>query len=171
MGRASTKTNKNQFQLAREALGLTREKASAMLEVITPDRLVKIEGDKTNPYPEEVLAMAKVYQMPDLCNYYCSHICPIGQVYVPEVQMKDLSHIVLEMLAGLNHMAVKKERLIEICADGGIINDEIDDFIEIQNELEKVSLTISSLQLWAEKMLASGAIDNEAYQKRKEQLK
>ena len=80
MGRASTKTNKNQFQLAREALGLTREKASSLLEVITPDRLVKIEGDKTNPYPEEILAMSKVYQMPDLCNYYCSNICPIGQV-------------------------------------------------------------------------------------------
>lgn len=169
MGRASTKTNKNQFQLAREELGLTREKASALLEVITPDRLVKIEGDKTNPYPEEILAMAKVYRMPDMCNYYCSHICPIGQVYVPEVKIKDLSHIVLEMLAALNHMTVKKERLIEICADGGIIKDEIDDFIEIQDELEKVSLTISALKLWAEKMLASGAIDNEAYRKRKEQ--
>lgn len=171
MGRASTKTNKNQFQLAREELGLTREKASALLEVITPDRLVKIEGDKTNPYPEEILAMAKVYRMPDMCNYYCSHICPIGQVYVPEVKIKDLSHIVLEMLAALNHMTVKKERLIEICADGGIIKDEIDDFIEIQDELEKVSLTISALKLWAEKMLASGAIDNEAYRKRKEQTK
>lgn len=169
MGRASTKTNKNQFQLAREELGLTREKASALLEVITPDRLVKIEGDKTNPYPEEILAMAKVYRMPDMCNYYCSHICPIGQVYVPEVKIKDLSHIVLEMLAALNHMTVKKERLIEICADGGIIKDEIDDFIEIQDELEKVSLTISALKLWAEKMLASGAIDHEAYRKRKEQ--
>ena len=171
MGRASTKTNKNQFQLAREALGLTREKASSQLEVITPDRLVKIEGDKTNPYPEEILAMAKVYQMPDLCNYYCSNICPIGQVYVPEVKMKDLPHIVLEMLAALNHMNVKKERLIEICADGGIIKDEIDDFIEIQNELEKVSMTISALHLWAEKMLASGAIDNEEYRKQKEKLK
>lgn len=171
MGRASTKTNKNQFQLSRESLGLTREKASSMLEVITPDRLVKIEGDKTNPYPEEILAMSKVYQMPDLCNYYCSHICPIGQVYVPEVKMKDLSHIVLEMLAALNRMSVKKERLIEIAADGGIINDEIDDFIEIQNELEKVSMTITSLQLWAEKMLSSGVIDTEAYRRRKELMK
>ena len=169
MGRASTKPNKNQFQIAREALGLTREKASALLEIVTTDRLVRIESDKANPYPEEVLAMAKVYQMPDLCNYYCSHICPIGQVYVPEVKMKDLSHIVLEMVASLNRMTVKKERLIEIAADGGIINDEIDDFIEIQNELERVSVTIATLQLWAEKMLSSGAIDPELYRKRKEQ--
>ena len=169
MGRASTKPNKNQFQLAREAMGLTREKASALLEIITPDRLVKIEGDKTNPYPEEILAMSKVYRMPDLCNYFCSHMCPIGQVYVPEVKMKDLSNIVLEMIASLNRMTVKKERLIEIAADDGIIGDEIDEFIEIQNELEKVSVTIAALQLWAEKMLSSGAIDPETYRKRKEQ--
>ena len=169
MGRASTKPNKNQFQLAREAMGLTRERASALLEVITPDRLVKIEGDKTNPYPEEILAMAKVYQMPDLCNYYCSHVCPIGQVYVPEVKLKDLSNIVLEMIASLNRMTVKKDRLIEIAADDGICGDELDEFIEIQNELEKVSVTITALQLWAEKMLSSGAIDTEMYRKRKEQ--
>ena len=169
MGRASTKPNKNQFQLAREAMGLTRERASALLEVITPDRLVKIEGDKTNPYPEEILAMAKVYQMPDLCNYYCSHVCPIGQVYVPEVKLKDLSNIVLEMIASLNRMTFKKDRLIEIAADDGICGDELDEFIEIQNELEKVSVTITALQLWAEKMLSSGAIDTEMYRKRKEQ--
>ena len=170
MGRASTKANKNQIQLAREALGLTREKASELLQVISPDRLEKIENEKTNPYPEEILAMAEGYQMPDLCNYYCSNLCPIGQVYVPEVKVKDLSRIVLEMIASLNRMTAKKERLIEIAADGGISNDEIDDFIEIQDELEKISLTIEALQLWAEKMLASGAIDLEVYRARRDQM-
>ena len=36
MGRASTKENKNKYQLAREELGLSREKASDLLEVIPP---------------------------------------------------------------------------------------------------------------------------------------
>ena len=163
MGRASTKANKNQFQLAREELGLTREKASEVLKTITPDRLEKIENEKTNPYPEEILAMAEGYQKPDLCNFYCSNVCPIGQVYVPEVKIKDLSCIVLEMLSSLNKMNTKKDRLIEIAADGSITNDEIDDFIEIRDELEKISITIEALQLWTEKMLASGSIDHDAY--------
>ena len=169
MGRASTKQNKTPFQLAREELGYTREKASEVLQVISPERLEKIENEKTTPYPEEVLALAKGYHMPDLCNYFCSNICQIGQEYVPEVKIKDLSRIILEMLASLNRLAPKKDRLIEIVADGMISNDELDDFIAIQDELERISMTIEALQLWSEKMLSSGAIDIEEYQKRKDQ--
>ena len=169
MWRVSTKENKNPFQLARESLGLSREKASELLKIITPERIEKIENEKTTPYPEEILAMADGYHMPDLCNYFCSNVCPIGQVYVPEVKLRDLSRIVLEMIASLNNMNSKKDRLIEIAADGNIANDEIDDFIAIQEELEKISITISALQLWSEKMLSSGAIDLEAYHAKREQ--
>ena len=35
MGRASVKQNKNKYQLAREELGLSREKASELLETVT----------------------------------------------------------------------------------------------------------------------------------------
>ena len=72
------------------------------------------------------------------------------------------------MLASLNAMNSKKERLIEIAADGKISNDEIDDFIRIQEELEKISVTVEALQLWAEKMLANGIIDPEQYRARKQ---
>ena len=78
-----------------------------------------------------------------------------------------LSEIVLEMLAHLNSMNQKKERLIEITFDGRIDNDEIDDFIYIQQELERISVTVETLQLWAEKMLAEGKIDKAEYEKRK----
>ena len=168
MGRASTKENKNIYQITREALELSREKASELLETIPPERIEKIENEKSMPHPDEVLAMSKGYKKPSLCNYYCSNQCPIGQEYVPEIKIKELSSIVLEMLAALNSVNNKKERLIEITADGKIDNDEIDDFIHIQNELEKISITVETLQLWAEKMLANNVIDVEEYQKRKE---
>ena len=80
--------------------------------------------------------MAETYGRPSLCNYYCSQKCPIGQQYVPEIEVKELSSIVLEMLASLNSVNKRKDRLIEITADGKIDNDEIDDFIFIQEELE-----------------------------------
>ena len=101
--------------------------------------------------------------MPDLCNYYCSNECPIGKQYVPQVKIKDLSQIVLEMLASLNVIHRKQERLIEISADGRINDDEIKDFVYIQEELEKISITVETLQLWAEKMLAEKEIDMEKY--------
>ena len=131
MGRTSTKENKNSYQLAREELGLTREKASELLETIAPERIEKIENERTVPRPDEVLTMAEKYKRPSMNS--------------------------------------KKERLIEIAADGKISNDEIDDFIHIRQELERISLTVETLQLWTERMLANGQIDAETYKRKLEE--
>lgn len=163
MARASTKENKNIYQTTREGLRLTREAAGELLETIAPERIEKIENERSMPHPDEILTMAEKYKQPTLCNYYCANQCPIGQQYVPEIKIKDLSQIVLEMLASLNAMNKRKERLIEITADGSISGDELEDFIYIQQELERISVTVETLQLWCEQMLAKGVIDKEAY--------
>ncbi len=166
MGRASTKENKNIYHVSREDLGLTREKASDLLEVMPPERIEKIENEKSLPHPDEVLLMAEKYKKPNLCNYYCANQCPIGQQYVPEVKIKDLSQIVLEMLASLNSINKRRERLIEITADGEIDDEEVADFIHIQEELERISITVEGLQLWSEQMIANGTINVETYKER-----
>lgn len=163
MARVSTKQNKTVYQVKREELGLSREKASELLETIPPERIERIESGKFTAYPEEVIAMAEKYHAPNLCNHYCAHECEIGKRYVPEVSIKDLSQIVLEMLASLNSVKKRQERLIEITVDGRIEADEVADFIEIQEELEKISITVEALQLWAEQKLSSGEIDMTAY--------
>lgn len=163
MARVSTKENKNIYHRTRESLQLTREAASELLESITPERIEKIENERSLPHPDEVLVMAEKYKQPGLCNFYCANQCPIGQQYVPEVTIKDLSQIVLEMLASLNSMSRQKERLIEITADGKITGDELEDFIYIQDELERISIAVETLQLWSERMLATGMIDAEQY--------
>ena len=127
MGRKSTKQNKNIYQPSREEAGYTRESAAELLEFISSDRIEKIESERSLPRPDEILAMAEGYKNPSLCNYYCSHECPIGQEYVPEVQFKELSQITLEMLASLNSLEKEKNRLIEITVDGQISEDEIRD--------------------------------------------
>lgn len=163
MARTSTKENKNIYHKTREKLQLTRETASELLESISPERIEKIENERSLPHPDEVLLMAEKYKQPSLCNYYCANQCPIGQQYVPEVKIKDLSQIVLEMLASLNSMSKQKERLIEITVDGKITGDELEDFIYIQEELERISIAVETLQLWSERMLATGVIDSEQY--------
>ena len=170
MGRASKKENKNRYQLAREELGLTREKAGELLEVIPPERIEKIENERSCPHPDEVLVMSQKYKRPSLCNHYCANQCPIGKEYVPEVKVKELSTIVVEMLAYLNSAEKTKNRLIEIAVDGEISNDEIEDFIRIQQELERISITVETLQLWSERMLANGLIDRQQYQENKRAL-
>ena len=167
MGRLSSKENKNIYHQRREELGYSREAASELLGWISADRIEKIDSEKSQPQPDEVLAMSIAYKDPKLCNYYCANQCPIGQQYVPEIKIKDLSQIILEMVASLNSMHKKQERLIEITADGHISGDEIEDFVHIQEELERISIAVETLQLWSERMLATGVIDEEEYQAHK----
>ena len=164
MARVSTKENKNIYQTTRESLKLTREAASELLETISPERIEKIESERSMPHPDEVLLMSDQYKQPSLCNYYCANQCPIGQQYVPEIKVKDLSQIVLETIASLNAMQTKKNWLIEITVDGQITGDELADFVYIQEELEKISVAVETLQLWCERMLDTGAIDRAQYE-------
>lgn len=159
MGRKSTKENKNIYQTSRENKNLSREAAAEKLGFLSADRIEKIENEKTLPHPEEVLAMADCYKNPSLCNYFCSHECPIGIEYVPEIKTKELSQITLEMLATLNKLAYAKERLIEITVDGQLSQDELPDFLKIKEDLEKMALAIDSLNLWLDNTIASGQID------------
>ena len=53
MARVSTKENKSIYQRIREEKGLSREKASELLEYITPERLERIENSKFDAKPDE----------------------------------------------------------------------------------------------------------------------
>ncbi|MBQ6863156.1 MAG: helix-turn-helix domain-containing protein [Clostridia bacterium] len=151
----------------RKRMGMTREEvcdaAVALGQPLQPERLERIENGKYDIVPEEVLLLSEIYGDPTLCNHYCSRECPIGRKYVPEVKVKDLAQIVLEMISSMNAMKNKQERLIEITANGVIADDEIEDFVFIQKELERFSITVESLQLWVEKMLADKKINLDIY--------
>ena len=159
MGRKSTKENKTIYQTSRESLGLTRDQASEKLEFISADRIEKIEYEKSLPHPEEIMAMAECYKNPELCNYFCSHECPIGIEHVPEIKEKELSQITLEMLATLSKLTNAKERLIEITVDGEVSEDEFSDFVSIKKELEKMAMAIDSLNLWLDQTIITGKLD------------
>ena len=62
MGRVSTKENKTQYQIFREELGFSREKASELLGWISAERIEKIESEKSLPHPDEVLEMSIAYK-------------------------------------------------------------------------------------------------------------
>ncbi len=154
MGRKSVRENKNEYQLAREEANLTRAQAAELMQFVSESRIEKIESEKSEPHPDEILAMADAYKKPALCNFYCSTKCPLGQEYIPHVEVKDLSQITLEMLATLNNLNKEKDRMIEITADGVISEDEMEDFTRIKNQLSQIAMTADSLQLWIENTLS-----------------
>lgn len=162
MGKRSVKKDKNIYQLYREELGLTREAASELLEYISDDRIEKIESGRSEPHPDEILAMARGYKKPGLCNYYCSHECPIGQKTVPEIALKDLSQITLEALSMLNALDKEKERFIDITADSEISEHEMEDFLSIQEKLDRIARSADALRLWVQHQIAEGKMDGKA---------
>lgn len=161
MGKRSVRENKNIYQLSREAMAYTRDKASENMVYVSADRIGKIESEKSLPHPDEILAMAECYHAPELCNYFCSHECPIGQERVPEVKMKNLSQIVLEVLSSLNTLDQQKNRLVEITVDGQITEDEKRDFKKIRDELREIAMSVESMQMWVEKTIMEGKLDQE----------
>ena len=151
MGRKSVRENKNIYQRSREEAGLSRAAAAEAMVFMTSDRIEKIEYETSAPHPEEVLAMAECYKAPALCNYYCSHECPIGQEYVPEVRIGSLAQITLEMLVNLNTLNREKERLMEITVDGKISPEEQRDFDRIRETLDAMGIAIDAMRLWIDR--------------------
>ena len=171
MGKQSTRENKTIYQIYRENQGLTRGKASEQMVGISESRIEKIEYELQEPTPYDVVQMADCYKRPDLCNYYCSHKCEIGDRYVPEIEVSELSNIILETIGSLNEITPLTGRLIQIARDGKISDDEIKDFAFISKKLDEVSLAIDSLNLWVDKTASENNININLLNAEKEKLK
>ena len=161
MGKRSTKDNKNIYQLSREAQELSREAASEILTFISPDRIEKIESEKSAPHPDEVLAMEKGYGNPELSNYYCTHECPIGMKYVQKAELKELPQLTVELLSALNAMEEEKNRLIDISVGGRVSETERAQFNVILRKLAALDRSIRGMRIWIEHAVYTGKLDDE----------
>lgn len=161
MGKVSEKNNKSIYQLTREELGLSRlESANRILKIdngkygyLDENRLVKIEHESVKIQPDDIVALSRAYNRPELRNYYCCHQCSIGEIDAPEVDDASNVHKTLvEMSVSLESINAKKMRLMEILADGKVDDTEILDLNKILEELEKISMAVEAIQIWCEKM-------------------
>lgn len=170
MGKQSTKKHKNRYQICREEAGLTREKASELMEGISSSRIEKIEYETLEPTPYDIVRMADCYKRPDLCNYYCSHRCEIGERYVPEVEITELPNIILETIASLDEIQPLTRRMIQIARDGKISDDEIKDFAIISHKLDQISVAINALNLWIDRTAGDNNINKDLLEEEKAKL-
>ena len=159
MGKKATKAADNMYCIARYEAAKTndsfssREKASELLN-LDRTRLANIELGNIIPYPEEVLAMSKQYNSPELCNSHCAEQCPIGRQTVSKIEIDDFDRLSLKVLGSLKNIDTISKSLIAISEDGKIDADEREDFKEILISLEKISDNAKALKLWAEKNIS-----------------
>ena len=171
MGKQSTRENKTIYQICREEAGLTRSEASEKMTAVSDSKIEKFEYEMQDPTPYDIIQMADAYKRPDLCNYFCSHKSEIGHRYVPEVEVSDLSDIILETIASLNEINPLTTRLIQIARDGKISDDEMKDFAFISKKLDEISLAVDSLNLWVDKTANEQGLNIDLLNAEKEKLK
>ncbi len=154
MGKKATKAADNMYYQARSEAAennpdlSSREKAAEIIG-IDRTRLARIELDTIAPYPEEVKAMAEVYNTPELCNSYCAQECPLGKGTVKEITIDDFDRLALKVLGSLKDIDSLRASLIAISEDGIIEVSEQATFQSILDSLEKISTNAKALQLWA----------------------
>lgn len=113
-------------------------------------RLLKIENGQKTPDPDDIAAMSKAYNAPELRNYYCTKECPLGCNEQP-LLYDDLDKISVRLLSALHFLENANDRIYAILEDGQVSENERAEFAGILETLSKISYSAGSLELWAKK--------------------
>lgn len=157
MANIAAKTSSNIFYKARYEAATHNEQLSsregaADIMSIDRGRIYRIESGIANPYPEEVHLMADLYNAPELRNYYCREMCPLG-CEIPKVDMCDLDRISIRALAAFRKVDETKNLLLDITEDGVISEDEREDMQKILDTLSELEAVTQNLKVWVKKNL------------------
>lgn len=158
MSNITTKTASNIFYQARCRAAAFNEQLSsregaADIMSIDRGRLYRIESGIVHPYPEEIHLMADLYNAPELKNYFCRNMCPLGGD-IPEAEIADLDRITVRTLSAIRKLGETKELLLDITEDGVIDESERDDMEKVLHNLGELEQITQSMKLWVKKNLS-----------------
>lgn len=158
MGRHPTKAADNPFCKARIAAAkyndrlFSKEGAAEMLEV-SVSTISDYELGVTKVIPTDmVMKMADLYNAPELENYYCTEMCPLGYE-MPKVAIEDLDRISIRALSTFRKIEETKDLLLDITEDGVVHEDEEEGMRKILENLEELEQVAQNLKLWVKKNL------------------
>lgn len=156
MGSAPTKAADNMYCKCRLAAAkcndrLNSREGAAELLGISSSTLASYELGLTKVVPVESIAlMADIYNAPELKNWYCKNVCPLGED-MPSVELADLDRLALKTIAILKNVSAVENDLAAITADGVISPDERPVLDNILQTLQRVAEITQSLTVWAKK--------------------
>lgn len=157
MSNITTMTSSNIFFQARCEASKHNERLSSRegaeeIMGIAKGRLYRIEKGVVNPYPEEVHLMADLYNAPELRNFYCTGICPLG-CEMPKAEVESLDRISLRAIFAFRELDKTEELLLNIAADGVISEEEKPDMKKVIEKLEELEGIAQNLKIWVKKNL------------------
>ena len=164
MSKTATKAVGNVFYQARKAAATWNDRLSSREGAseetgVDRTRLANIELNTINPHPEEVLMLSEVYHAPELCNHFCSRMCPLGIHTVNEVEIGELEKNVLQLLAAFQSLPQVKAELIDIAADGVIDSAEKPRMENILKRLDEAATKIQALKIYFQKQCGNSHLE------------
>lgn len=96
--------------------------------------------------------MADLYNAPELRNYFCRNMCPLGEE-IPKAEISDLDRITVRTLSAIRNLEKTKELLLDITEDGVVDESERDDMGKVLQNLEELEQITQNMKLWIKKNL------------------
>jgi transcriptional regulator with XRE-family HTH domain len=135
---------------------LSSREGAAELLGISPESLRDYERGVTKTVPADiVLKMSHIYNAPEIRNFYCRNVCPIGEKYTPKIDVDqvEIDRLTLRLLNAFRNISTIKDTLVEIVADGIIDESERPALSEVLDTLDAISVHAQELRVWVEKHL------------------
>lgn len=160
MPRNATKAAGNVFYIARKEAEKSNDRlgsreGAAEETGIERTRLARIEGGVLIPYPEEVWMMAQTYGAPQLCNYYCSNLCPLGQKTITPCELLQIDRLTVTVLAAMQGAGHVRDTILDIAGDGEITPEEVPQLEQVVKHLEAMERASMELRLWIAKYIGN----------------
>lgn len=136
---------RNIYQIARDSKGITQEKAAELIN-ISVESLRAYEYDKRIPPNKIVFKMIEIYDSQYLAFQHLKESSEIGQKYLPEIEERNISLAVLNLLKELKDVENCEDKIILLASDGIISEDEKEQWNFILKQADNLLNAIMTLK-------------------------
>ena len=131
---------------ARNGVHLSQERASELSD-IPKKALAKYEVYPEEAPPERILKLSQTYKDPEILEWYCTDVCPVGKTQHCKMVSNGLTGAAMSLVAETMDIQAVQQLLMKITCDGQIDSSELGDMERIMTEIEHVERAIHALKI------------------------
>lgn len=137
--------DRNIYQTARLAAGLTQERAAELIGVSVRS-LAAYEGGERLPADDAVIRMADIYNTQFLAYQHLRNSMELARSVLPDITPQSLAEAVLRLQKEISDFLKIRDTLVDIACDGVITDDEMPLWDKCLMEADEVGRAITALK-------------------------
>jgi len=130
---------------ARNGVHLSQERASELSD-IPKKALAKYEVYPEEAPPERILKLSQTYKDPEILEWYCTDVCPVGKSCHSKLVVNDLSGAAMKVIKETDDLHGLSKLIMEMFWDGKIDESELIDLEKVMTEIEHTERAIHALR-------------------------